>query len=157
MKIKELTKTFTFGDWCGFAVMGVLIVAMYCVRFLPVPLSSNLPVLKPSVVNAFEERGYPYCFDPIICIRDVGEELGVPNQEIMTMIRIGKAESELVPTAKNPISTATGIFQIIDSTWNSCGCSGDKTDYIDNIKCSYRVLKVQGLGAWEESRGEWER
>ena len=156
-QLRKLIKTLTFGDWCGFTVMGLLIVVMYCVRFLPVPLFPKRLVLKPPVVNAFEERGYSYCFDPIICIRDVGEELGVPNQEIMEMIRIGKAESGLVPTAKNPKSTATGIFQIIIGTWNSCGCSGDRTDFIDNIKCGYKIRAIQGNGAWNESQGVWDR
>jgi hypothetical protein len=124
------------------------------------PLSQTIDV-KPIKVEAKEDkyqaRGYAYCYDPLICIRDVGEELGVPNKDIMTMIRIARAESGLRPDAKNPMSTATGVFQIIIGTWDGNKCEGERWDYIDNIKCGYRLYQRRGFQPWNASKHVWSK
>ena len=116
-------------------------------------------MIKPEVAQAttdkYKERGYAYCYDPIICIRDVGEELGVPNQDIITMIKIARAESNFKPNAKNPNSTATGIFQIIIGTWDGNRCEGERWDFVDNIKCAYKLYKTRGFQPWNASRSKW--
>jgi hypothetical protein len=99
----------------------------------------------------------PYCFSPIDCIRDVGEELGVENQDIMTMIRIAKCESGLRPEAKNPNSTATGIFQIIIGTWDGNKCEGERWDFQDNIKCAYKLYQSRGFQPWNASKYCWNK
>jgi len=66
------------------------------------------------------------------------------------------------PRAKNPNSTASGIFQFINGTWNSM-CEGDVFNEDDNIKCGVKVLSSSnGLLHWEASRkdgfgGGWEK
>ena len=83
------------------------------------------PVVQVSAEeDKYIKRGYVYCYDPIICIRDIGEDMGFSNEDITTMIRIAKCESGLKPNAKNPTSTATGIFQIIIGTWDGNKCLG---------------------------------
>jgi len=99
----------------------------------------------------------PYCFDPITCIRDVGEEFSVPNQDIMTMIRIARCESGLRPEAKNPTSTATGIFQIIIGTWDGNRCEGERWDFQDNIKCAYKLYQSRGFQPWNASKHCWNK
>jgi len=47
---------------------------------------------------------------------------------------IAKCESQLNPLAKNPHSTAKGVYQFINSTWKN-NCDGDVYNYEDNIKC----------------------
>lgn len=51
-------------------------------------------------------------------------------------IRIAKSESHpyLDPYAKNPKSTAKGIYQFINSTWAE-NCKGDVYDWKDNVDC----------------------
>ena len=99
----------------------------------------------------------PYCFDPITCIRDVGEEFSVPNQDIMTMIRIARCESGLRPEAKNPTSTATGIFQIIIGTWDGNKCEGERWDFQDNIKCAYKLYQSGKFQPWDSSKYCWNK
>jgi len=99
---------------------------------------------KPVVVEARER----FCDDVIKCIRDVGEELGRDNQTIMTMIRIAKYESNYNPKAKNPKSTASGVFQITAGTWYSNDCVGDKWNFQDNIRCAYEIQSHRGFQPW---------
>jgi len=71
------------------------------------------------------------------------------------MLKIAQCESELFPTAKNPNSSAKGIFQIINGTWQHFKCEGDVLNAEDNIKCGVKILKGQGLAAWQESASCW--
>lgn len=117
----------------------------------PKPLGQTIEVKE---VKALET---PHCFDPITCIRDVGEELGVPNKDILTMIRIARAESNFRADAKNPNSTATGIFQIIIGTWDSNRCEGERWDYQDNIRCAYKLYQRRGFQPWDASKHIWNK
>lgn len=108
----------------------------------PKPLGQTIEV---KTVLA-QERAF--CADTIQCIRDVGEELGRDNQTIMTMIRIARAESNFRERAKNPRSTASGVFQIIAGTWYSNDCVGDKWIAEDNIRCAYKIQAKRGFQPW---------
>lgn len=56
------------------------------------------------------------------------------------------------PNAKNPNSTASGIFQFLQGTWNSM-CEGDVFDENDNIECAVKILATStGIKHWEASR-----
>jgi len=65
------------------------------------------------------------------------------------------------PRAKNPNSTASGIFQFVKATWDSM-CEGDVFDEDDNIRCAIKILSMKnGIRHWEASRndgfgGGWE-
>ena len=116
----------------------------------------NRPLLDPrgtgevkELIKTVEAQETPYCFDPITCIRDVGEELGRDNKTITTMIRIAQKESSMNPKAKNPNSTASGLFQITSGTWYSNDCVGDKWDFEDNIRCAYEIQGYRGFQPWE--------
>lgn len=65
------------------------------------------------------------------------------------MTAISKAESGHNPRAKNGKSTARGAFQILAGTWYSNDCTGDKYDFKDNTNCAIKILRGQGLYAWE--------
>lgn len=56
-------------------------------------------------------------------------------------LEVAKQESGFRPNAKNPNSTATGIFQIISGTWKNFHCTGSRTDYHDNIDCAVKIYK----------------
>ena len=49
-------------------------------------------------------------------------------------LRIANCESSLNPKAKNPYSSAGGVYQFLDGTWNAY-CSGNKFNYKDSVDC----------------------
>jgi membrane-bound lytic murein transglycosylase MltF len=75
--------------------------------------------------------------------------------ESRLMERIAWCESQWDPTAKNPLSTASGLFQILDSTWKDFECTGDKLNSVDNSKCAERIRSLSGLNHWSESFFCW--
>jgi hypothetical protein len=103
--------------------------------------------------------------DPVVSKQNevkISCELGVPEylecqaakgiitwKEAEIMTAIAKAESQLNPKAKNRNSTASGIFQIIASTWYHYDCVGDKWDWKDNTNCAIKIMKRSGFTPWE--------
>ena len=60
---------------------------------------------------------------------------------------LAKIESNYEPRAKNPSSTAKGIYQWIDSSWSE-NCQGDVYDPVDNIVCAMKTISKGGLRHW---------
>lgn len=71
------------------------------------------------------------------------------------MLDIARAESSFDPKAKNPNSTATGIFQILIGTWNDYKCLGERTDALDNIVCARKIYDDVGTTPWNSSKANW--
>ena len=124
------TKTYkTYSKWVNPYTRAAFVWGLLIGAYLGIIIAQNTSPKPPrqtlvpkvekvqATTDKYQERGYAYCYNPIICIRDVGEELGIPNQEIITMIKIARCESNFQPEVKNPNSTAKGIFQIIIGTW----------------------------------------
>lgn len=63
-------------------------------------------------------------------------------------VSLAKRESGLRPDAKNPGSTAGGLFQFIDGTWNRYGNKKDKFDPEANADAAARMLRDH-LGMFE--------
>ena len=59
------------------------------------------------------------------------------------------------PAAKNPRSTATGVFQILIGTWNAYGCTGERTNAADNIACAKKIHDARGTRDWNASKHAW--
>ena len=74
------------------------------------------------------------------------EEAGLSTS---TMLKIARCESGFNPKAKNPTSTATGVYQVIIGTWKHFKCEGERTNAEDNIKCGMKIAKTSGLHHWE--------
>lgn len=58
-----------------------------------------------------------------------------------TKLRIAELESSLNPAAANPNSSAEGLFQFIDSTWNQYGQGADRRDPAANADAAGRFLR----------------
>lgn len=70
-------------------------------------------------------------------IRGAAERHGVDPD---VMLRLAQRESSLNPAAKNPKSSAGGLFQFIDGTWNQYG-RGDKFDPAANADAAARMMR----------------
>jgi hypothetical protein len=57
-----------------------------------------------------------------------------------TALAVAKCESSFNPEAKNPNSTAKGLFQFINGTWRGY-CKGDVMNYKDNTDCFMQLFK----------------
>lgn len=142
-----------------FIIMSSVLCALYSEKTSPEPAkqTKSIKVVEVEAVeDKYTKRGYAYCYDPIICIRDVGDELGMSNKDITTMVRIAKCESNYKPDAKNPNSTATGIFQIIIGTWDGNRCKGERWNFQDNIKCAWQIYQKRGTQPWISSSKCWD-
>jgi hypothetical protein len=165
-------KTYRRNSLLAAAILGFFL-AIFISSFFKRPQITSPKALETKIeVKAVEvtPTPKPFCKDPISCIRDIGEEQGRSDKQITTMIRIASKEAMcntkwknaktcvpnngveglgVDPYAKNPKSSARGLFQIVAGTWYSNDCVGDKYNYKDNIICAYKILDGQGLTAWE--------
>lgn len=92
--------------------------------------------------------------------------IGVANKIIMTaveegfedpekLVRIAKAESSLNPKAKNPKSSATGVFQILDMHGLS---KEDREDVVKATRWAIaRIRKRGGYQDWKSSEDKWNK
>ena len=74
--------------------------------------------------------------------------------EAPRMLQVAIAESSLIETAKNPKSSAKGIFAVLDGTWVAYGCTGDVLKAEDNIACAKVIHDRDGVLPWAAS-GPW--
>jgi len=106
---------------------------------------------KPVSMIKTVEAKEPYCFDVQSCIRDIGEEMGFSNKDIMIAMQISKNESGYNAGAINKNSNGTfdiGAFQIND-VHNKRISREDRMDYQKNIRFAYTLRKEQGnWNAW---------
>lgn len=72
------------------------------------------------------------------------------------MMAIATAENRpFDPVAKNPNSSAQGLFQIIKGTWKLHRCTGLVTVAEDNIACAKKIYESEGTRPWDASKGTW--
>lgn len=67
------------------------------------------------------------------------------GQDADTLLRIAQLESGLNPAARNPRSSAAGLFQFIDDTWARFG-GGDKLDPALSARNGARLLAENSAG-----------
>lgn len=79
----------------------------------------------------------------------VSREMGVDEH---LMLAIADAESDFIADADNPKSTAGGLFQILDGTWEWFECEGEKTNPIDNTLCAIKIATTSGIHHWNASK-----
>lgn len=90
-------------------------------------------------------------------IRQKAKEAGLEAEKV---VRIAKCESGFKPSIKNANSTASGLFQYLDSTWKSMsakyGITTQKNDPYGQIELTIKILVDGGWGHWNASRSCWD-
>jgi hypothetical protein len=129
--------------------LGVLAWALLVIREANQPLLSPLGEDVVETVHAEEktekkEEYWVSCEDPAGYIKCKFYDKTISETEAITLYGIAVAESSLNPLAKNPRSTATGLFQHIDSTWKHYNCAGERTNFKDSTNCAIRMLRQDG-------------
>jgi len=69
-------------------------------------------------------------------------------------LEIAEAESNF-RMVKNPESTAFGVFQFLEGTWEE-QCNGDREDLKDNVTCGIEMIERGELWRWFASKEEWD-
>ena len=95
-------------------------------------LPFNIPPEEPKPLSVVE------------LIEKYSEEYQVPYR---LAYELAKFESNLSPTAKNPNSSARGVYQFLTGTWKGF-CEGDVLNAEDNISCAMRLISEGGLSHW---------
>jgi hypothetical protein len=157
LEVKETTFWQKYGSFVVVAILGALAGTILVSSLM----SPSKKLIDPRGTGEVQQvqvlADEPKCDqDAITYIRCSGERLGMSNTDIRKAIRIAKAESNFNQYAKNPNSTAKGIFQFIDGTWRAnCLKDGNVYDFKANIDCFWKVYKVQGAQPWMSSIGGW--
>lgn len=131
-------------------LIGITIFKPKDIKVTPRPCEIvNFTIVRSEVEN--------YKSDPLTYIRFRGQELGFDDYTISKFIRVARCESgfELNQNAKNKVSSASGIYQIIIGTWNSNKCNGERLNFLDNIDCGYKLLESRGFQPWISSSKCW--
>ena len=85
------------------------------------------------------------------------EQNGIPAD---LFLKIAKCESNLIPTAKNKTSSASGIFQFLNSTFSmvqkELGRKLDVFNPVHNAEAAAYLYSKQGIKPWLASRNCWE-
>ncbi len=77
-------------------------------------------------------------------IEKYSDEYDVPYK---LAYELARAESKFNPTAKNPKSSAKGIYQFINSTWKG-SCDGNVLEAEHNIKCAMELIGSGKIQHW---------
>jgi hypothetical protein len=138
------------------ALIGCILVGNPCEK----DNKTSLSLRKQTIEVKAQEVTIPCDYDAITYIRCRGQQLGYKDSDISLFVRIAKEESHFNQYAKNPTSTAKGIYQFIDGTWRHyCLEDGNVYNFVDNINCFYKVLEQDGfpkaLGHWNASVNKW--
>jgi muramidase (phage lysozyme) len=76
------------------------------------------------------------------------------------MLRVANCESGFHPEVHNKTSTASGLFQFLDSTWKSQSAKYEvytlKDDPYGQIEVATRMIADGGIGHWNASKSCWQ-
>ena len=150
----------------GFVLCLIIVALIYCATTFKTTVASpnalertiSNPVVKVLAdEDKYTKRGYKYCYDVQVCIRDVGEEMGFSNHDILIAMNVAKNESGYRKDAINLNTNKTadiGVFQINDVHSKRISRE-DRMDFVKNIKFAWTLRKEQGnWNAWSVCRGK---
>jgi len=100
-----------------------------------------LKLVTPTSLADYQDRHnfLPKNEDKIMTVQEMivyhAQRSGV---DIESALRIAHCESRFNPKAKSSISSASGLYQFINRTWEHY-CEGDRFNAEDNIKCFMKL------------------
>ena len=77
-------------------------------------------------------------------IKEMAPQYGV---DVKLALDLAGWESQFDPDAKNPLSSATGIYQFLSGTWERL-CYGNRTDPLDNTRCFLELWSSGKTSHW---------
>lgn len=88
--------------------------------------------------------------DPIAYLQYAGEQRGLQQWEIDRLDAVMSCESRYCADLDNPVSSASGCFQIINGTWNAYSewPWSDRYDHIKNIDTALNLYQQSGIHHW---------
>jgi|TARA_R100000049_G_C1918540_1_gene64269 soluble lytic murein transglycosylase-like protein len=98
--------------------------------FLSVPQSASKETLNQPTLPIAKDIEYETRASIIHRIKVAARRNGIDPD---TAVRIAVCESGLDPRAENGSSTAAGLFQFTEPTWEHIGSPGDRYDSVDSI------------------------
>lgn len=109
-------------------------------QLLSVSLAAQVPVTAEIQTNeVFEIR--------LSVEQIITEEATAHNIDVPFALYLARNESNFNPLAKNPNSSATGVYQFITRTWMSL-CEGNREDARDNTRCAMKIISKGGISHW---------
>lgn len=122
--------------------------------------TANIEIDK---INIIINASSPEQLEVIDSIIEIADELSLAPDMTINALKVAWCESRYDPVVKNPDSTAKGVFQFIDGTWEGYGKIFWNNDfytkkpykYRDNIELALLVMKKYGLGDWAASKHCW--
>jgi len=130
----------------------IIIAILYSFIFYQLINLEPYPDYSIKKAQAKEEIGrFPTAKDKSMKEKVIGEIRKQANSSGIDpdfAVKMANCESTFDPFAENPRSSAKGVYQFIDSTWQNY-CSGQVKDYRDNIKCF--------MNNWHDHPGWWKQ
>lgn len=116
-------------------------------------MALNIIPATHQVLYIAPERTFAIDYSPA-SVKAIIEQYETDETTKEIALAIASAESDYYYNAKNPNSTAKGVFQILEGTWEE-QCEGDPYNPEDNIACGIKMLENQDYWRWSESQPVW--
>ncbi|MBA3551170.1 transglycosylase family protein [Patescibacteria group bacterium] len=121
-----------------------------------IPAATNTPPIHESVKIAYKSEPFPVEITKPAARKVFSSYPKVTFDSVYRILaKIARCESGGDPLAKNKTSSAKGLLQIIDGTWEHFSCEGSVLDADDNMQCGVKIAMTSGLHHWDESRSCW--
>jgi len=120
-----------------------------------ISMTSPLDGIFINVTDNYESSEYNNNSQPYTTINDIKNEIikqaKIYGVDVNIALRIARCESKFNSTARNPRSSAVGVYQFLVGTWEWIGATGDRGDYKENIQ-QFMLWYSRGYEHWWECK-----
>ena len=112
--------------------------------------AAKMHVLDQEMRRQWEETDRLMRSDPRLYLQYAGQQRGLERWEIDRLDAVMSCESTYCTDPDNPVSSASGCFQIVHGTWT--GYSDwpwdDRYDHVKNIDTALNIYQQSGIQHW---------